>query len=194
MTDPIDRSSQEAAFLATSPSEAAPTEEEQAKRPLDAMLSLVEGQLEAVFLKMAKTTMQPVEAQKPFKAILNGLAGMKDFSPWFGTEQVDVETIQSVVLNGYPFQAETTRVASLLTSQLVAGLAHSPVQTYVESVELRFYPQHDIEQRDGSVEPGPYFELEITLATIVNVPLPSLLDEVHEADSSEEPASTGEQP
>jgi hypothetical protein len=74
------------------------------------------------------------------------------------------------------------------------------VQSYVDSIEFRFYPRHEFPLEAGGTEAWPAFEMELTLATVVNVMPPSVVEPIIEPDSdglepeheSEDLAGTGD--
>jgi len=148
--------------------------------------------IDTVFDEFNFSLMKPEEEQINRSAKLPDLSRLKDFTPWFGQEVMDAETQYTHIVNGYRYDAETRRGATLLIAQLLVGLVNAPVQTYVEEVEIRFYPRyaHRIEPTLEGEEPGteiwPAFEVDITLATILHVSPPSLLTSVDEEDQEGE--------
>ena len=150
---------------------------------VQADLDHISTMIENLFQEFNKYLMRPKDEQVPYRASLTDLIRLKDFSAWFGQEKMDAELEQSTIVNGYRYNATSCRTAKLIASQILVGLLHARVQTYVEAIEIRFYPQYEFKKEDGSTEPWPAFEMELTLATIVNVTPPSLLEAVDEDES-----------
>lgn len=149
---------------------------------IDQDLEHISNMIENLFQEFNKHLMKPVEEQVSYRASLTDLMRLKDFTPWFGHEKMDAELDTCSIVTGYRYSADACRRAKLAASQILVGLIHARVQTYVESIEFRFYPRHEFQKEDGSPDPWPAIEMELTLATIVNVKPPSLLESVGEAD------------